>query len=414
MINTDEIRKDFPILNLKKNGKRLVYLDSAATSQKPMQVINAVSDYYQTYNANIHRGMYDISVKATEEYTNSKELAADWINAGSYREIVYVRNATEAINIVALSWGNENIKEGDTILLTTMEHHSNIVPWQMLAERKKAHLEYVKLNESKFIDMDDYREKLKKNPKIVAFTHVSNVLGTVNPAKEMVELAHSNGAVVLVDGAQAAPHIGVDVKNIDCDFYAFSSHKMLGPAGIGVLYAKEDILENMPPVLGGGDMIRSVNFDKSEWNELPWKFEAGTSNIEGGIGFGAAIKYLKGVGIKNIEMHENAITMYALKRLADVKGMSIFGPGIEEINKRIGVISFKIDGAHPHDIATIFNSEGIAIRAGHHCAMPLVRELLSENAVARISFYIYNTQEEVDTVIDAIAKVKEVLRLNKQ
>jgi cysteine desulfurase/selenocysteine lyase len=414
MINTDEIRKDFPILNLKKNGKRLVYLDSAATSQKPMQVINAVSDYYQTYNANIHRGMYDISVKATEEYTNSKELAADWINAGSYREIVYVRNATEAINIVALSWGNENIKEGDTILLTTMEHHSNIVPWQMLAERKKAHLEYVKLNESKFIDMDDYREKLKKNPKIVAFTHVSNVLGTVNPAKEMVELAHSNGAVVLVDGAQAAPHIGVDVKNIDCDFYAFSSHKMLGPAGIGVLYAKEDILENMPPVLGGGDMIRSVNFDKSEWNELPWKFEAGTSNIEGGIGFGAAIKYLKGVGIKNIETHENAITMYALKRLADVKGMSIFGPGIEEINKRIGVISFKIDGAHPHDIATIFNSEGIAIRAGHHCAMPLVRELLSENAVARISFYIYNTQEEVDTVIDAIAKVKEVLRLNKQ
>ena len=414
MINTDEIRKDFPILNLKKNGKRLVYLDSAATSQKPMQVINAVSDYYQTYNANIHRGMYDISVKATEEYTNSKELAADWINAGSYREIVYVRNATEAINIVALSWGNENIKEGDTILLTTMEHHSNIVPWQMLAERKKAHLEYVKLNESKFIDMDDYREKLKKNPKIVAFTHVSNVLGTVNPAKEMVELAHSNGAVVLVDGAQAAPHIGVDVKNIDCDFYAFSSHKMLGPAGIGVLYAKEDILENMPPVLGGGDMIRSVNFDKSEWNELPWKFEAGTSNIEGGIGFGAAIKYLKGVGIKNIEMHENAITMYALKRLADVKGMSIFGPGMEEINKRIGVISFKIDGAHPHDIATIFNSEGIAIRAGHHCAMPLVRELLSENAVARISFYIYNTQEEVDTVIDAIAKVKEVLRLNKQ
>lgn len=414
MINTDEIRKDFPILNLKKNGKRLVYLDSAATSQKPMQVINAVSDYYQTYNANIHRGMYDISVKATEEYTNSKELAADWINAGSYREIVYVRNATEAINIVALSWGNENIKEGDTILLTTMEHHSNIVPWQMLAERKKAHLEYVKLNESKFIDMDDYREKLKKNPKIVAFTHVSNVLGTVNPAKEMVELAHSNGAVVLVDGAQAAPHIGVDVKNIDCDFYAFSSHKMLGPAGIGVLYAKEDILENMPPVLGGGDMIRSVNFDKSEWNELPWKFEAGTSNIEGGIGFGAAIKYLKGVGIKNIETHENTITMYALKRLADVKGVSIFGPGMEEINKRIGVISFKIDGAHPHDIATIFNSEGIAIRAGHHCAMPLVRELLSENAVARISFYIYNTQEEVDTVIDAIAKVKEVLRLNKQ
>ncbi len=414
MINTDEIRKDFPILNLKKNGKRLVYLDSAATSQKPMQVINAVSDYYQTYNANIHRGMYDISVKATEEYTNSKELAADWINAGSYREIVYVRNATEAINIVALSWGNENIKEGDTILITTMEHHSNIVPWQMLAERKKAHLEYVKLNESKFIDMDDYREKLKKNPKIVAFTHVSNVLGTVNPAKEMVELAHSNGAVVLVDGAQAAPHIGVDVKNIDCDFYAFSSHKMLGPAGIGVLYAKEDILENMPPVLGGGDMIRSVNFDKSEWNELPWKFEAGTSNIEGGIGFGAAIKYLKGVGIKNIETHENTITMYALKRLADVKGVSIFGPGMEEINKRIGVISFKIDGAHPHDIATIFNSEGIAIRAGHHCAMPLVRELLSENAVARISFYIYNTQEEVDTVIDAIAKVKEVLRLNKQ
>ncbi len=411
-ITVDEIRKDFPILDTKtKGGKRLVYLDSSATSQKPVHVINAVSDFYRTYNANIHRGMYDIAVKATEEYERSKGLVAEFIKAKSYRNIVYTRNTTESINTVSMSWGDANVKKDDTILITEMEHHANIVPWQLLAKRTGAKLEYAKVKDAKFIDMDDYKEKLGHSPKIVAFTHVSNVLGTINPAKEMVAQAHKAGAKVLVDGAQAVPHFGVDVADLDADFYAFSAHKMLGPSGIGVLYGKEELLEGMEPVLGGGDMIRSVTFEKSTWNELPWKFEAGTANIEGAIGLGAAIEYLNRISMDWVQGHGADITKYAVKRIGEVPGVRIYGPGIGDTDKRICAISFRLEGAHPHDVATILNSEGIAIRAGHHCAMPLVNIILEETAVSRISTYIYNKEEEIDRAVDAIGKVKKVLRL---
>lgn len=414
-LDVEKIRKDFPILKTTSGGKKLVYLDSAATSQKPLSVIETVSNYYKTYNANIHRGLYDISVKATEEYTNSKQLVADFIKANSYREILYCKNTTEAINLVALTWGEQNVEKGDRILATEMEHHSNIVPWQLLAKRKGAKLEYVRMNEDFTIDMSDYKEKLENNPKIVTFTHVSNVLGTVNDAKEMARLAHKKDSKVLIDAAQSAPHMPVDVKDIDCDFFAFSSHKMLGPAGIGVLYGKEQLLDGMPPIIGGGDMIRTVSFEESTWNDLPWKFEAGTANTEGGIGLGAAIKYLNSIGIREIREHELELTKYALERLEETKGFAVYGIKSKEMTNanRAGVISFNVRGAHPHDVASIFNSEGVAIRAGHHCAMPLVNKVLNEPAVARMSFYLYTQKEEIDKAIAAVDKVRKVLRLNK-
>ncbi len=413
-LDVSEVRKDFPILGTKRSGKRLVYLDSAATSQKPSSVIDAVGYYYRNYNANIHRGLYGIAEKATEAYTDSKRLVAKLINAESYRNIVYVRNTTEAINLVALSWANANIKKGDTILITQMEHHSNIVPWQLLAKRKGAKLDYVGLTKGNMlVDMDDYREKLGNNPRLVAFTHVSNVLGVINDAKLMSSLAHKSGAKVLVDGAQSVPHLSVDVKDIDCDFFAFSGHKMLGPAGIGVLYGKEELLEEMPPIFGGGDMIRSVSFDGSTWNELPWKFEAGTANVEGGIGLGAAVEYLNNVGIPRIREHEKKITRYALSKLAEEK-VSVYGPGsVKDFeSKKAGVVSFNIKGAHPHDVASIFDSEGICIRAGHHCAMPLVNKVIGEPAAARMSFYLYNDEEDVDRAVSTISKVRKILHIS--
>ncbi len=412
--NVDEIRRDFPILSTKVNGKPLVYLDSAATSQKPVQVIDAVSNYYKTYNANIHRGMYDISVRATDEFVRSKELAAGFLNAGSYRSIVYTKNTTDSINLVAMAWGEKNIKEGDIILTTAMEHHSNIVPWQLLAKRKKAKLEYVGLKDGKFLDMDDFREKLSHSPKVFAFAHVSNVLGTLNSAKDLTALAHHSGATVVIDGAQAAPHIRVDVRDIGCEFYCLSSHKMLGPAGIGVLYGKEELLEATDPVIGGGDMIRSVDFDESTWNELPWKFEAGTANIEGGIGFGAAIEYLNRVSIDAIAANDSKLMGYALKRLGEIHYVKVYGPGIEDLSRKIGSIPFNVGDVHPHDVATILNSEGVAIRAGHHCAMPLVRKVMGQSAVSRMSFYLYNKQEEIDKAIDAIEKVSKILGVRNQ
>ncbi len=413
-LDVDSIREDFPILSTKtKNGKRLVYLDSAATSQKPMSVINTISNYYKTYNANIHRGLYDISVRATEEYQKSKETVAKFINADSYNEIVYTRNTTESINLVALSWAEQNIKKGDTILITQMEHHSNMVPWQMFAKRKGAVLEYIKLSESSGIDMEDYKRRLEKKPKLVSFTQVSNVLGTVNNAKEMTRLAHGAGAKVLVDAAQSVPHMKVNVRDIGCDFLAFSGHKMLGPAGIGVLYGRAELLEETEPLYGGGDMIRSVTFKNSTWNELPWKFEAGTSNVEGGIGLGAAVEYLEDLNIDRIRQHELAVTRYALERLEELDGVEIYGIDKRKMTNinRAGVVSFNIKGAHPHDVAEIFNSEGIAIRAGHHCVMPLVNEVLGTPAVARMSFYLYNKEEEVDRALEAIEKVRKVLRI---
>lgn len=393
------IKEDFPILKRKINGKKFVYLDSAATSQKPTAVIKAISNFYKMYNANIHRGIYKIAEEATEMYEGSKEKVKRFINAEDKSEIVYVRNATEAINLVALSL-SERIKKGDKIVVSKMEHHSNLVPWQLLAKKRGAKLEFVEVKDYQ-LDMHDL-EKKAKNAKIIAITHVSNVLGTINDVKSIAKVAHENGALFMVDGAQSVPHMKVDVKKIDCDFLAFSGHKMLGPFGIGVLYGKKELLESMPPVLGGGDMIKACNFLECSWNELPYKFEAGTQNISGAVGLGAAIDYLESIGMEKIQKHEEEIVQYALKRLNDEENVEVYGP-----KKRSGVVSFNVKGIHAHDVASFFDKYGIAIRAGHHCAMPLVKEVLKQNAVARMSFYIYNFKEDVDAAVNAIQDLKK-------
>ncbi len=410
--DVDNIRKDFPILTTKMNGKELVYLDSAATSQKPIQVINKITDYYKTYNANIHRGIYQISEEATEAYIESKKKAAKFINADSYREIIYTKNATESINLVALSWAEQNIRAGDHILITEMEHHSNIVPWQMLAKRKAAILDYITIDTSTAaLDAGSIEKQLDKNPKLLAITHTSNVLGTINDIHSISKQAHKRGAYVLVDAAQSVPHIPVDIKALNADFLAFSSHKMLGPSGLGILYAKGHILEQMPPVMGGGDMILTVDKERSTWNEIPWKFEAGTPNIEGAIGFGEAMDYLQRIGMENIKQHETKLTEYALGRIEEIKDVKTFGPSTAGTKNRGGIISFAIKGVHPHDIATVFNNEAIAIRAGHHCAMPLVTAILKLPAVSRISFYLYNKMSEIDYAMDAIKKTKDIFHI---
>jgi cysteine desulfurase/selenocysteine lyase len=411
-IDVEKIRKDFPILKTTMNGKPLVYFDSTATSQKPRQVINSVSRHYKKNNANIHRGIYKIAEEATAQYIKSKELVAKFIGAKSYRSIVYSRSTTESINAVARAWGDANVQSGDHILITEMEHHSNMVPWQLLAKRKGAILDYVKLKDLKFLDMESYKSKLGEKPKIVAFTHVSNVLGTINDVKELTRMAHEAGSTVLVDAAQSAPHMPLNVRDMDADFVAFSSHKMLGPSGVGVLYGKEEVLEAMPPFQAGGEMIRVVDFQESTWDELPWKFEAGTQNIEGAIGFGVAIKYLRKIGMEKVREHEKQLTKYALEKLCGA-GAKIYGPGSDDIERKAGVISFAIKGAHAHDIAQVFDSEGIAIRSGHHCAMPLVTKVLMEPALSRIIFYIYNKEEEVDKAVVAIGRVREVLNIKE-
>jgi cysteine desulfurase/selenocysteine lyase len=393
------------------NGKRLVYLDNAATSQKPNKVIDAIHDYYTQYNANIHRGVYKISERATEEYINSKQKLADMVGASSIEEIIYVRNTTEAINLVALTWGEMNVKKGDHILISQMEHHSNIIPWQMLAKRNDAVLDYIELDDNKAgLSEDSFKEQLDKDPKIVSIAHVSNVLGSINDVKKITKLAHDRGAFVLVDGAQSAPHMKVDVADLDCDFFALSAHKMLGPTGIGALYAKREVLDKMPPLFGGGDMIKSVSMQTYTPNDLPWKFEAGTSNIEGGIAFGAAIDYLDGVGLDSIRKHEKKLTEYAIKSLSEIDGVRVFGYGPKETDKRGGVVSFSIRGVHPHDVATIFDSDGVAIRAGHHCAMPLVTGVLGQGSLSRISFYLYNDIDDIDKAVRAIEKVKKIFK----
>jgi len=408
MFSVESIRKDFPILRSKMNGKQLIYLDNAATTQKPKQVIKAIEDYYKKYNANIHRGIYKLAEEATAMYEESKQKVADFISAKGIEEIVYTRNTTESLNLVAIAWGEANIEKGDHILISEMEHHSNIVPWQLLAKRKGANLDYIKINDDTSLNMESLKEELEKKPKIVSLTHVSNVTGTINNIKEIARLVHEAGAVFLVDGAQSVPHMKINVKELGCDMLAFSGHKMLGPTGIGVLYAKKEILESMPPFLGGGDMIKAVSYHSAIWNDLPWKFEAGTSNIEGGIGLGAAIDYINKIGIEEINKYEKELTRYALERISEIKNVDIFGYGYENLEKRAAVISFSIKGVHPHDIAQIFDGEGIAIRAGHHCAMPLVKRLVSDGSVARMSFYLYNTKEEIDKAIDAIIKVKKI------
>lgn len=411
-LNVNELRKDFPILRRKMGGKPLAYLDNAATSQKPKAVIDAIRTYYSEYNANIHRGIYKLSELATERYVESKEKAARLINADGIENIIYTRNATEAINVVALAYAARRLKKGDRMLISEMEHHSNIVPWQLVAKGTGATLDYIKVDaKTGLLDNTSLQEGIERRPKIIAITHASNVLGTINDVKAITKKAHKAGAKVLVDGAQSVPHMKVDVKDIDCDFLAFSAHKMLGPTGIGVLYGKTAILNDMEPLLAGGDMIRTVSFSSSTWNDLPWKFEAGTPNIEGGIAFGAAIDYLNKVGIGRIERHERELTRYALERLGEIRSVETFGPDAAHIGERVGLVAFSVGDVHAHDIAQVFDSEGIAIRAGHHCAMPLVRQVLKRSSLARMSFYLYNTEGEIDRAIGAIGKVKKTFKV---
>jgi cysteine desulfurase/selenocysteine lyase len=404
-----DIRKDFPILSRQVHGKPLVYLDSTASSQKPQAVIDAMSTYYQTYHANVHRGVYAISEEATVAMEKARIKVARFINARQGKQIIFTRNTTESINLVAYSWGGANIHAGDLIVLTIMEHHSNLIPWQLLAERTGARLEFIPVTDDGLLRLDVYEQLLQQQPKLVAFTHMSNVLGTINPAKQMIEQAHAAGATVLVDAAQSVPHLPVDVQKLDADFLCFSGHKMLGPTGIGVLYGKRELLEAMPPFMGGGDMIGKVGLRKSTWNVLPWKFEAGTPAIAEAIGQGVAVDYLSALGMENVLRHEQAITNYALQQLQSVPGLTIYGP--QSADKRGGVISFTLGDIHPHDLASILDQEmGVAVRAGHHCAQPLM-EHFGLAATARASFYVYTTPEEIDVLLQGLHKALHIFNL---
>jgi cysteine desulfurase/selenocysteine lyase len=408
IINVDQIREDFPILKRKFYGKQLIYFDNAATSQKPKQVIEAIKRYYEEQNANIHRGIYALSEEATQLYENSKRKVAKFINAQRWEEIIYTRNTTESINLIAYTWGRKNLKKGDNIVLTVMEHHSNLVPWQLLSQEKKIKLRFIDIDDEGLLRLDQAEKLIDENTKLVSVTHVSNVLGTINPVKEIGKIAHEKGALFLVDGAQSTPHMPVDVRNIDADFFAFSGHKMLGPMGIGVLYGKREILEKMSPFLGGGDMIKQCSLAGCSWNDLPWKFEAGTSNVEGAIGLSAAIDYLNSLGMESIREHEEQLTKYALEQMSDIKDIKIYGP--KDTKLRGGVISFNLGNIHPHDLASFLDAEGIAIRAGHHCAEPLMIRL-GVTATARASFYIYNKKDEIDVFIKVLNKIREVLKV---
>lgn len=396
-----EIRKQFPILDQKVNGKQLVYFDSAATSQKPIQVIETLEHYYKEYNSNVHRGVHTLGTKATDAYEGAREKVRKFINAKSMEEIIFTRGTTTALNTVAASYGMENVKEGDEIVISYMEHHSNIIPWQQVAKKTGATLKYLPLQEDGTISLEDVRQTITPNTKIVSIMYVSNVLGTINPVKEIAEIAHQNGAIMVVDGAQSTPHMKVDVQDLNCDFYTLSAHKMCGPTGIGVLYGKKELLNNMEPIEFGGEMIDFVDLQESTWKELPWKFEAGTPIIANAIGLGAAIDFLEEIGLDNIEKHEHELAQYALERLSEVDGVTIYGP-----KKRAGLITFNIDEVHPHDVATVLDVEGIAVRAGHHCAQPLMK-WLKASSTARASFYLYNTKEEIDTFVEALTKTKE-------
>ena len=399
MLDVNNIRKDFPILSRTIYGKPLVYLDNAATSQKPKSVIQSLVDYYESYNSNIHRGVHTLSMEATDRHEEARSKCTRFIGAKEEKSLIMVRNTTEAINLVAQTWGKHNISEGDEILTTHMEHHSNLVPWQKLANQNGASLKFIELDEDGMLDLSNISKLITERTKLLALTHMSNVLGTINPVKELIEVAHKMGAKVLIDGAQSVPHMKVDVTDMGCDFFAFSGHKMLAPTGIGVLYVKPEILEHMEPFLFGGDMVSQVWDDTATWNDLPWKFEAGTPNIADLIGLGTAIDYLESLGMDEVREHEMALTGYALEQFDRLNDIKVFGP--KDLSKRGGVISFHSDDVHPHDIGTMLDREGIAIRTGHHCAMPLTRKL-SVVATARASFYIYNTEEEVDKLTSAI------------
>ena len=404
-IDVDLIRKDFPILNREINGHRLIYLDNAATSQRPRQVTQAVCDFYTKHNANIHRGLHTLSEEATEMYEAAHRAVKEFINARTWEEIIFTRNTTEAINLVAYSLGVRRFKPGDEIIITMMEHHSNMVPWQMLKDLYGIKLHYIKLRPDGTLDLEHYRSLLSPNTKLVSVAHVSNVLGVINPVKEIIKLAHDVGALVLIDAAQSAPHLKLDVQDIDCDFMAFSGHKMLGPTGIGVLYGKKELLEEMDPFLRGGDMIKQVKIEGVSWNDLPWKFEAGTSNIAGGIGLKAAIEYLQNIGMDCIFEHEKALAKYTINKLKEIEEVKLFGP-----EERIGVISFIVEGISPDLVGIAMNEKGIAIRTGCHCAQPL-HEFFGIRGTARASFYLYNTFEEADKFIE---RLKEIIAQSKK
>ena len=404
--NFPDIKKDFPIFSRQINGRDLVYLDSAATTQKPIEVIDSITSYYKNCNSNIHRGIYSISIEATELYENARNTIAKFINANSSREIIFTRNATEAINLVANAWVSANLKEGDSIILTEMEHHSNLVPWQIIAKKLKLKLNFIKIQADGGLILDNLDDLFTDNAKFLSLTHVSNVLGTINPIKDIISKAHVHGITTLVDAAQSVPHMSVDVQNIDSDFFVFSGHKMLGPSGIGVLHAKKDILENMEPFLYGGDMISNVSLREAQWNDVPWKFEAGTPNIVGAIGLGKAVDYLDNLGMSNIHKHEQELYSYAIDRFSDLKEFKIFG--FENKYSTGGVISFSYSDFHPHDIASILDGESIAVRAGHHCAQPLM-EKLGVPATTRASFYVYNDESDIDKLFDGLQKVRSVL-----
>jgi cysteine desulfurase / selenocysteine lyase len=402
-LDVERIRRDFPILDQTIHGKKLVYLDNAATSQKPRAVIDAIVHYYQHDNANVHRGVHTLSVRATEAHDEARETVRHFIQAADANEILFVRGATEAVNLVAETYGRVNVGPGDEVLITAMEHHSNIVPWQILCEEKRAHLRVAPINDAGELELDAFERLISPRTRIVAVAHVSNALGTINPIRKIVQLAHAHDVPVLVDGAQAVPHLPVDVQALGCDFYAFSGHKVYGPTGIGVLYGKEEFLAEMPPYQGGGDMISSVTFEKTTYNVVPYKFEAGTPDIAGAIGLGAALEYVMALGMDRVAAHGHDLLAYATDAVGSIPGVRLIGTARE----RAGVLSFMLEGVHPHDLGTVLDREGVAIRTGHHCAQP-VMERFGIDATARASFAVYNTREEVDALVEGIRVAREV------
>lgn len=406
-LDVETIRSDFPIFRRHFKGRPLAYLDNAATSQKPSCVIEALQDFYSNHNANIHRGVYDISEEATEAYERTRIVVSDFVGVKDETQLIFTRNTTESINLVAMTWGRANVRKGDKILLTMLEHHSNMVPWQMLASEKGAQVEYVSLNEDGELDISDFKEKIR-GARVFAFGHVSNVLGTINPARYLVKEAKNEGAMVLVDGAQSVPHMQVKIEELGCDFYAFSAHKMLGPTGVGVLYGRRELLEEMPPFLTGGDMISQVHEHSVSWNVLPWKFEAGTSNIADVVAFSAAINYLKRIGMEKIRRHETEMTKQILELLETLHGIRLYGPRNLEV--RGGIVPFNVEGVHPHDVASVLSTEGVAVRSGNHCAQPL-HESLSLDATVRASPYLYNTEDDAVRLMEGVKKAQRLMKI---
>ena len=406
-LDIERIRADFPILKRVVHGRPLVYLDNAATSQKPKQVIDALVEYYSSYNANIHRGIHALAEEATAKYEGVRQQTADFVGAPGPETIVFTRNTTEAINLVSNAWGRKHLRPGDEIVLSVMEHHSNLVPWQLIAKATGAVLRFIDIDDEGQLRWEDVERLIGDRTKLVAVTQMSNVLGTINPIRKIVDLAHQHGALVLIDAAQSVPHLPVDVGDLDCDFLAFSAHKMLGPTGVGVLYARRELLEEMDPFLGGGEMIRRVRLEESTWNDAPWKFEAGTPNIGDVCAFGAALDYLQALGMENVRAHEVVLAREAMRRLSQVPDITIYGP--ESAGARGGVVSFNLRDVHPHDVGTVLDRHGVAIRAGHHCAQPLMARL-DVVATARASFYVYNTIDELDALVEGIQAAARLFR----